>query len=94
MVRIRSLSKPSPDQASSENPFDLFFPDDVKDQLSRIKKRDRPLFEQLRKRFEKLRIDPDCGEYLSRDKAGYREVHVKTTGSLPTERIMTIELWL
>ncbi len=35
------------------------------------------LFEQLRKRFEKLRTNPECGEVLSHDKAGHREVHVK-----------------
>ena len=35
------------------------------------------LFEQLRKRFEKLRTYSECGEVLSHDKAGHREVHVK-----------------
>jgi hypothetical protein len=34
MVRKRSLSKPKPNQATIENPFSLFFPDDVKNQLS------------------------------------------------------------
>lgn len=77
MVRKRSLSKPKPDQATIDNPYSLFFPDDVKSQLSRIKKKDSALFEQLRKRFEKLRTDPECGEVLSNDKAGHREVHVK-----------------
>ena len=77
MVRKRSLSKPTPDQATTENPYSLFFPDDVKNQLSRIKKKDNVLFEQLRKRFEKLRTNPECGEVLSQDKAGHREVHVK-----------------
>ena len=38
---------------------------------------DNVLFEQLRKRFEKLRTNPKCGEVLSHDKAGHREVHVK-----------------
>ncbi len=78
MARKRSLSKPEPDQATIENPYSLFFPSDVKDQLSRIKKRDKVLLEQLRKRFEKLLTDPECGEVLSHDKAGYREVHVKS----------------
>jgi len=78
MARKRSLSKPKPDQATHENPYSLFFPDDVKNQLSRIKKKDNALFEQLRKRFEKLRSDPECGEVLSHDKAGHREVHVKS----------------
>jgi addiction module RelE/StbE family toxin len=77
MVRKRSLSKPEPDQATTENPYSLFFPDDTKNQLSRIKKKDNVLFEQLRKRFEKLRTNPECGEILSHDKAGHREVHVK-----------------
>jgi len=78
MARKRSLSKPKPDQATHENPYSLFFPDDVKNQLSRIKKKDNALFEQLRKRFEKLRSDPECGEVISHDKAGHREVHVKS----------------
>lgn len=77
MVREKSLSKPKSDQASPDNPYRLFFPDDVKNQLSRIKKKDYALFEQLRKRFEKLRTNPECGEVLSHDKAGHREVHVK-----------------
>jgi mRNA-degrading endonuclease YafQ of YafQ-DinJ toxin-antitoxin module len=77
MVRKRSLSKPKANQATIENPFSLFFPDDVQNQLSRIKRKDRVLFEQLRKRFEKLRTNPECGEVLSHDKAGHREVHVK-----------------
>ena len=77
MVRERSLSKPKSDQATNENPYSLFFPDDVKNQLSRIKKKDRILFEQFRKRFEKLCTNPECGEILSYDKAGHREVHVK-----------------
>jgi mRNA-degrading endonuclease YafQ of YafQ-DinJ toxin-antitoxin module len=38
---------------------------------------DNVLFEQLRKRFEKLRTNPKCGEVLSHDKDGHREVHVK-----------------
>jgi addiction module RelE/StbE family toxin len=78
MVKKRSLSQPEPDQATIENPYSLFFPSDVKDQLSRIKKRDNVLFEQLRKRFEKLLVDPECGEILSYDKAGHREVHIKS----------------
>ncbi|OPY55350.1 MAG: Plasmid stabilization system protein [Methanosaeta sp. PtaU1.Bin112] len=77
MVRKISLSKPKPDQATTENPYSLFFPDDIKNQLSRIKKKDNVLFEQLRKRFEKLITNPECGEVLSHDKAGHREVHVK-----------------
>jgi addiction module RelE/StbE family toxin len=77
MVRKTSLSKPKPDQATTENPYSLFFPDDVKNQLSRIKRKDNVLFEQLGKRFEKLRTNPECGEVLSHDKAGHREVHVK-----------------
>jgi addiction module RelE/StbE family toxin len=77
MARKRSLSNPEPDLASIENQYSVFFPSDVKDQLSRIKKRDKVLFEQLRKRFEKLLVDPECGEVLSHDKAGHREVHVK-----------------
>jgi addiction module RelE/StbE family toxin len=77
MVRERSLSKPKSDQATVEDPYNLFFPDEVKDQLSRIKKKDRVLFEQFRKRFEKLRTNSECGEVLSHDKAGHREVHVK-----------------
>ena len=77
MVRKTSLSKPKPDQATTENLFSLFFPDDVKNQLSRIKKKDNVLFEQLKKRFKKLRTNPECGEVLSHDKAGHREVHVK-----------------
>ncbi len=77
MVRERSLSKPKPDQATIDNPYSLFFPDDIKDQLSRIRKKDKVLYEQLRKRFKKLQINPECGEVLSHDKKGYREVHVK-----------------
>lgn len=77
MVRKRSISRPEPDQATTENPYGLFFPDEIKNQLSRIKRKDRVLFEQLRKRFEKLRTNPECGEVLSHDKAGHREVHVK-----------------
>jgi addiction module RelE/StbE family toxin len=77
MVRKRSLSKPEPDQATAENPYDLFIPDDVRNQLSHIKKKDSVLFEQLGKRFKKLRTDPECGEVLSHDKKGHREVHVK-----------------
>ena len=77
MVRKRSLSIPKPDQATADSPYSLFFPNDVKNQLSRIKKKDNALFEQLRKRFEKLRTSPECGEVLSHDKAGHREVHVK-----------------
>jgi addiction module RelE/StbE family toxin len=77
MVPKRSISKPRPDQATTENPYSLFFPDEIKNQLSRIKKKDKVLFEQLRKRFEKLRTNPECGEVLSHDKAGHREVHVK-----------------
>jgi addiction module RelE/StbE family toxin len=77
MVRKISLSKPKPDQATTENPYSLFFPDDIKNQLSRIKKKDNVLFERLRKRFEELIINPECGEVLSHDKAGHREVHVK-----------------
>lgn len=77
MVRKRSLSNPKPIQGTTENPYCLFFPDDIRSQLSRIKKRDNVLFEQLRKRFEKLRIYPECGEVLSHDKAGHREVHVR-----------------
>jgi addiction module RelE/StbE family toxin len=77
MVRKISLSKPKPDQATAENPYSLFFPDDIKNQLSRIKKKDIVLFEQLKKRFEKLCTNPECGEVLSHDKAGHREVHVK-----------------
>jgi len=72
MVRKRSLSKPKVNQATIENPFSLFFPDDVQNQLSRIKRKDRVLFEQLRKRFENLRTNPECGEVLSHDKAGHR----------------------
>jgi addiction module RelE/StbE family toxin len=78
MARKRSLSKPQPGQATADNPYSLFFPDDVKNQLSRIKKKDNALFEQLKKRFEKLRTNPECGEVLSHDKAGHREVHVKS----------------
>ena len=78
MVRKRSLSKPKPDQATTDNPYSLFFPDNVRNQLSRIKKKDNALFEQLRKRFEKLRTNPECGEILSHDKAGHREIHVKS----------------
>ena len=70
MVRKRSLSKPKPDQATTEKPYNLFFPDDIKNQLSRIKKKDSVLFEQLGKRFEKLRTNPECGEVLSHDKRG------------------------
>ncbi len=77
MVRIRSLSKPEPDQATAENPFEIYIPDDVRDQLSYIKKKDKELYDQLNKRFKKIRRDPECGEILSHDKAGYREVHVK-----------------
>lgn len=77
MVRKRSISRPELDQATTENPYGLFFPDEIKNQLSRIKRKDRVLFEQLRKRFEKLRTNPECGEVLSHDKAGHREVHVK-----------------
>ncbi|MDD1750399.1 MAG: hypothetical protein LUO89_11050 [Methanothrix sp.] len=36
-------------------------------QLSRIKRKDKVLFEQLRKRFEKLCTNPECGEVLSHD---------------------------
>ena len=35
------------------------------------------LFEQLGKRFKKLRTNTECGEVLSHDKTGHREVHVK-----------------
>jgi addiction module RelE/StbE family toxin len=77
MVRKISLSKPKPNQATTEDPYSVFFPDDVVNQLSRIKKKDSTLFEQLRKRFKKLRTNPECGEVLSHDKAGHREVHVK-----------------
>jgi hypothetical protein len=70
MVRKRSLSKPKPDQATTENPYNLLFPDDVKNQLSRIKKKDSMLFEQLGKRFEKLRTDPECGEVLNHKGTG------------------------
>ena len=70
MAKERRLDEPS-------QPYDLFFPDNVKDQLARIKKKDKALCEQLKKRFKKLRNDPECGEFLSHDKAGYREVHVK-----------------
>lgn len=57
MARERSLSNPKPDQATNDNPYSLFYPVDVRSQLSRIKKKDNALFEQIRKRFEKLRID-------------------------------------
>jgi addiction module RelE/StbE family toxin len=77
MVRIRSLSKPEPDQATAENPFKIFIPDSVKDQISHVKKKDSVLCEQLKKRFKKLRRDPECGKVLRHDKAGHREVHVK-----------------
>lgn len=77
MVRIRSLSNPEPDQATVENPFEIFVPDDVRAQLSYIKKKDKALYEQLNKRFKKLRRDPECGKVLSHDKAGHREVHIK-----------------
>jgi len=43
MVRKRSLSMPKPDQATIDNPYSLFFPDDVRNQLSRIKKKDNKL---------------------------------------------------
>lgn len=68
MARKKSLDK---------QPFGIFFPDAVKNKLSRIKKKDHVLFDQLRKRFEKLQVDPECGEILSYDKKGHREVHVK-----------------
>ncbi len=77
MVRKISLSKPESNQATNNEPYDLFFPDDVRKQLSNAKKKDKELARQLVKRFEKLRISPECGETLSHDKAGYREVHVK-----------------
>jgi addiction module RelE/StbE family toxin len=77
MVRKISLSNLKSDQATTENPYSVFFPDEVKNQLSRIKKKDSVLFEQLRKRFKKLRANPECGEILSHDKVGHREVHVK-----------------
>jgi addiction module RelE/StbE family toxin len=70
MAREKKLSEP-------DQPYDLFFPDTVKDLLARIKKKDKTLYEQLRKRFKKLRKNPECGEILSHDKAGYREVHIK-----------------
>jgi addiction module RelE/StbE family toxin len=77
MPRIRSFSKPEPDQATVENPFKIFIPDNVKDQLSRVKKKDSTLCEQLKKRFKKLRRDPECGKVLRHDKVGHREVHIK-----------------
>ena len=80
MVRKTSLINPKPDQSTTENLFSLFFPDDVKNQLSRIKKKDNVLFEQLKKRFKKLRTNPECGEVLSHDKAGHREVHACVFG--------------
>ena len=70
MTRGKKLSEP-------DQPYDLFFPDTVKDQLARVKKKDNTLCEQLRKRFKKLRNNPECGEILSYDKAHHREVHVK-----------------
>jgi mRNA-degrading endonuclease YafQ of YafQ-DinJ toxin-antitoxin module len=78
MVRKRSLSKPKPDGVTPDKPVNLFFPDNIRSQLSQIKKKDKPLFSQLQKRFRKLRTDPTCGEALSHDKRGYLEVHVKS----------------
>jgi addiction module RelE/StbE family toxin len=77
MARIRKLDKPEPDQTAPESPYNLFFPEVIQKQLSRIKRKDSALFEQLKKRFEKLRTYPDCGEILSHDKAGFWELHVK-----------------
>jgi addiction module RelE/StbE family toxin len=70
MTRGKKLSEP-------DQPYDLFFPDTVKDQLSRVTRKDKTLCEQLKKRFKKLRNNPECGEILSYDKAHHREVHVK-----------------
>jgi addiction module RelE/StbE family toxin len=70
MTRERKLSEP-------DQPYDLFFPNTVKDQLAKVKKKDKTLCEQLRKRFKKLRKNPECGEILSHDKAGHREIHIK-----------------
>jgi addiction module RelE/StbE family toxin len=77
MFQERSSGRHGSNRGAAENPYSLFFPDDVKGQLSKIKKRDGVLFEQLRKRFKKLCAYPECGEVLSHDKAGHREVHVK-----------------
>jgi hypothetical protein len=44
MVRKRSPSKPKPDQATTDNPYSLFFPDDVRNQLLRMLC--RPVFDR------------------------------------------------
>lgn len=77
MVRERSLSKPKSDQATVEDPYNLFFPDEVKNQLSRIKKKDRVLFEHLENVLKKsartesvvrflVMIKPDTGKSMLR----------------------------
>ena len=66
MTRERILSEP-------DLPYDLFFPDTVKDQLARVKKKYKTLCEQLRERFKKLLNNPECGEILGYDKAHHQE---------------------
>ena len=58
--------------------YNLFFTEQFDADLSNAKKRNKELARQAEKRLEKLRTSPEYGKPLSHDKAGLREVHIKT----------------